>query len=105
MFARAQRPDYFASRPQPEVSSSASALELAHPDLVRALKLLWGHAEMNLYFDRIWAGEAGLDFSPDCLSELMLLAQLHRRLVPRPSPQIVLPSQKRDDPWGSGFHR
>lgn len=109
MHARSSRPDYFSPRLQPTaLRSTESLLEAAHPAVAQAIALLWGHAEMNAYFDRIWAGEAGTSFAPDELSDLMLLTQIHRRLHPAPIPQVVLPSQRhggRSDPWDSGFSR
>lgn len=104
------RPDYYSPRPATAAASQPleSPLEQSHPAVANAITLLWGHAEMNTYFDRIWAGELAPSFGPDVLSDLMLLAQLHRRLLPSPPPQLVLPTQRharRDDPWDSGFNR
>jgi hypothetical protein len=107
--ARLAAVDYFLPH-QPALAAAApSQLESHHPEIASAVQLLWGHAEMNLYFDRIWSGEAlALSLHPDALSDLMVLAQIHRRLWPDAAPSVRLPSQARPrsgDPWDGGFRR
>jgi len=60
-----------------------SVLETRHPQMARAIELLWGHEEMNLYFDKLWLADGRQEpIDPETMSELMLLAQIHTLLVP-----------------------
>ena len=74
-------------RRQQAVAAGKSVLEAFHPEIVRAISLLWGFPEMNEYFDRLWlADEAHGPIAPEAMSELMLLWRVHQTLVPqRPS--------------------
>ena len=67
-----------------------SVLEVMHPDIAKAITLLWGYPEMNEYFDRLWLADSGSrPIDPDAMSELMLLARVHQHLVPaRPRRQL-----------------
>jgi len=65
-------------------NSPLSVLEARRPDMARAITLLWGHPEMDEYFQRLWLSDGNqLPIDPDAMSELMLLAQVHRILFPR----------------------
>jgi len=65
-------------------TSPLSVLEVRRPDMARAITLLWGHPEMDEYFQRLWLSDGNqLPIDPDAMSELMLLAQVHRVLFPR----------------------
>lgn len=101
--------DYFRPHSPARTAPTPSGLETHHPEIARAVQLLWGHAEMNLYFRRLWSGEGQvLRLHPDALSDLMVLAQMHRRLWPEPVPSVHLPTQARSrgvDPWDGGFRR
>jgi hypothetical protein len=60
-----------------------SVLEQRYPHIVRALTLMWGHPEMNAYFDSLWLQDGNREgFHPEAMSELMLLAHMHQMLVP-----------------------
>jgi hypothetical protein len=66
------------------VVAATSVLETRHPDMARAITLLWGHPEMDTYFQRLWLAESNqAPIDPESMSELMLLAQLHVAVVPR----------------------
>jgi hypothetical protein len=91
--------------PQPVVVRNPSVLEALHPDIVQALILLWGHPEMNLYFEKLWLADGTqAPIAPEAMSELMLLAGVHRWLSPeRPVRNMAsiydasnAPSQRRD---------
>jgi len=65
-------------------AGAGSVLEACHPDILKAISLLWGFPEMNEYFDRLWmADEKTGPIDPDAMSELMMLARVHQSLVPR----------------------
>jgi hypothetical protein len=68
-----------------------SVLEICHPEIARAISLLWGFPEMNEYFDRLWlADNAGGPIDPDAMSDLMLLSRVHQMLLPqRPSRNLA----------------
>ena len=76
--ARPVRTDPHAPSVQPSV------LEAFHPDISQAVTLLWGHPEMNQYFERLWLDDgSGTPIAPEAMSELMLLAGVHRWLSPQ----------------------
>lgn len=93
------------------VIANRSILEACHPDIVRAISLLWGYPEMNEYFDRLWmADDANGPIDPEAMSELMLLSRVHQMIVPqRPNRTLAsiygsnrmfeAPAVARD-PWG-----
>lgn len=61
-----------------------SIVEARHPDIARAITLLWGYPEMNEYFERIWVADGfHAPIDPDAMSELMLLARLHQAITPQ----------------------
>jgi len=61
-----------------------SIIEARHPEIARAITLLWGFPEMNQYFDRLWMAEGNQGpIDPDAMSELMLLSRLHQGIVPQ----------------------
>lgn len=88
-----------------------SLIEARHPDIARAICLLWGYPEMNEYFDRIWIADGfHTPIDPDAMSELMMLARLHQAIVPqRPGRNLASilgsgrlhqhPSAASKDPW------
>jgi hypothetical protein len=103
-----------AARPAP--ASTASVLEERHPEIAKAVSLLWGYPEMNEYFDRLWLAEGNQGpIDPDAMSELMVLARVHQAVVPqRPArtlAQIYGSSRLHDakpaeqDPWSQVPHR
>ena len=69
--------------PLPEGNGS-SVLESRYPGMVQAICLMWGYPELNAYFDRLWLGDGSqAPITPEAMSELMLLAQLHQAVVPQ----------------------
>ncbi len=65
-------------------SRQPSVLEAFHPDIVQAITLLWGHPEMNQYFEKLWLDDGTRSpIAPEAMSELMLLASVHRWLAPQ----------------------
>jgi len=116
-------PDITTARERPAPSRSGSSgpaldpladisiVEARHPDIARAITLLWGYPEMNEYFDRIWVADGfHTPIDPDAMSELMLLARLHQSILPqRPGRNMASilasgrlhehPSGDSRDPW------
>jgi hypothetical protein len=74
-----------------------SVLEQRYPAVIRALTLLWGYPEMNQYFEKISSGQdPTLSLEPAALAELMVLADVHRRICP------YQPVKKVEDFYGPG---
>jgi hypothetical protein len=66
------------------VTRNRSVLEACHPDIVQAVTLLWGYPEMNAYFEKLWMADGNqAPIAPEAMSELMLLAGVHRWLTPQ----------------------
>jgi hypothetical protein len=66
------------------VSRDPSVLEALHPEIVQAITLLWGYPEMNQYFEKLWLDDGTRSpIAPEAMSELMLLAGVHRWLAPQ----------------------
>jgi hypothetical protein len=64
--------------------TETSVVEARHPEIARAISLLWGFPEMNEYFDRLWLADGGQGpIDPDAMSELMLLSRVHQSIVPQ----------------------
>lgn len=77
--------------------AAESAIESRYPDVTRSLTLLWGHPEMNQYFDKVSSGQdPSLNLDPLAMSELMLLAAVHQRVCP------YVPAKKVEDLYGAG---
>lgn len=65
-------------------SRDPSVLEALHPEIVQAITLLWGYPEMNQYFEKLWLDDGTRSpIAPEAMSELMLLAGVHRWLAPQ----------------------
>lgn len=75
-----------------------SVLELRYPAVVRTLTLLWGYPELNEFLNRVATGvETRLsDMEPAAMAELMLLAEVHRRICPQ------LPGRPIEEVYGTG---
>lgn len=82
-----------ASRSLPSgLGRQLSILEATHPDIVHAITLLWGYPEMNAYFEKLWLSDGRQSpIAPEAMSELMLLAGVHRWLTPE-RPQRTMAS-------------
>ena len=90
--------------------TDTSIVEARHPEIARAISLLWGFPEMNQYFDRLWLADGNQGpIDPDAMSELMLLARIHQTIVPQ-SPGRSLaslyggdrlhePASRQRNPW------
>ena len=77
--------------------TSLSILERRHPAVVQTLRLLWGYPELNQYFEKVYSGrDASLNLAPDAMSELMVLAGVHRRICPH------RPAASAEELYGSG---
>lgn len=62
-------------------AAELSVVEQRYPAVTQALTLLWGRPEMNQYFQKIASGHAPApDLTPAAMAELMLLADIHRRI-------------------------
>jgi hypothetical protein len=60
-----------------------SKLERHYPAMASAIRLLWGHPEMNEYFDKLWLADGRAEpIDPEVMADLMLLARVHQDLVP-----------------------
>ena len=71
------------SAPEP-VMRQRSVLEAIHPEIVQAVILLWGYPEMNVYLEKLWLADGTQSpIAPEAMSELMLLAGVHRHLSPQ----------------------
>ena len=71
------------SAPHP-VLRQPSVLEATHPEIIEAITLLWGYPEMNQYFEKLWLDDGTASpIAPEAMSELMLLAGVHRWLAPQ----------------------
>jgi len=63
---------------------TTSVLEQRHPEIAKAISLLWGFPEMNQYFERLWLAEgAHGPIDPQAMTELMLLSRIHQMIVPQ----------------------
>lgn len=68
----------------PPPSREPSVLEALHPEIVQAITLLWGYPEMNQYFDKLWLDDGTRrPLAPEAMSELMVLAGVHRWVSPQ----------------------
>jgi len=67
-----------------------TSIEKRYPAVVRAVTLLWGHPEMNQYFEKVWSGQdPSLNLDSDAMAELMLLAAVHKLVCPyRPAMSV-----------------
>jgi len=80
---QAERPMHSARSAHGLVARQPSVLEAIHPDIVQAITLLWGYPEMNAYFEKLWLADGTpTPIAPEAMSELMLLAGVHRWLAP-----------------------
>jgi len=78
--------------------------------MARAIELLWGYAEMNEYFDKLWLADGRSEpIDPEVMADLMLLARIHQHIAPA-RPKATLGSlyardyperDPRQDVWGS----
>lgn len=91
------------------VATALSVLEQRYPAAVRTLTLLWGHPELNQWFDKITTGvDPRLNFEPAALAELMLLSSIHQRVCPhRPAKAIdqVYGASHGSGPWRPARYR
>jgi hypothetical protein len=103
-----------SARPgSPAVPGQPSALEALHPEIIQAVTLLWGYPEMDLYFEKLWLDDGtGRPIAPEAMSELMLLASVHRSLRPqRPRRSMAsiydasCSSERRKDIWSDVPYR
>jgi hypothetical protein len=87
-----------------------SIIESRHPEIAKAISLLWGFPEMNEYFSRLWLADGTHGpIDPDAMSELMLLARLHQAVLPHfpgrslaaiyGSDRLYEPAEASRDPW------
>ncbi len=89
--ASKDRPARPARRTPEPVVRQRSVLEAMHPEIVQAITLLWGYPEMNTYFEKLWLSDgSAMPIAPEAMSELMLLAGVHRWLAPeRPARNLA----------------
>jgi hypothetical protein len=78
-------------------AAGKSVLEQRYPAVVRSLTLLWGYPEMNQYFSRVASGQdPSLNLDAAAMGELMVLADVHRRICPQ------LPAKSVQEIYGTG---
>lgn len=81
----------------PSTCDPRSSVEKRYPAVVRAMTLLWGHPEMNQYFEKVWSGrDPSLNLDPESMAEVMLLAAIHQRVCP------YRPAKSVEDLYGTG---
>lgn len=90
-------------------AAGRSVLEQRYPAVVRSLTLLWGYPEMNQYFSKVSGGQdPSLDLDAAAMSELMVLADVHRRICPQSpakSVQDIYGTGRWAEPWKPARHR
>jgi hypothetical protein len=59
-------------------------LEEKFPRIAQQLTLLWGHPEMEKFFEKLWIDDRGdrQGFPAECMTELMFVASLHQAAFP-----------------------
>jgi hypothetical protein len=62
------------------MTTPPSTIETRFPRIASAIQLLWGHPEMDTYFQKLVVDERGdrEGFPPDVMSDLLFLATLHK---------------------------
>lgn len=95
--------------PPPPPPLDLSAIEKHHPAVTRALTLLWGRPEMNQYFQKVASGlDPALNLLPAAMAELLLLAEIHRRICPyQPAKSVeeLYGKGRWADTWKPARHR
>ncbi len=67
-----------------------SVLETRHPEIAKAVVVLWGSREMNEYLTQLCLGDGIGPIDPDAMSDLMLLSRIHHSVVPNhPGPHSM----------------
>lgn len=88
---------------QHDLGPGLSILEQRHPAVIQTLQLLWGYPEMNQFFEKVYTGcDPSLNFAPDAMAELMVLASLHQKVCPhRPAKAVqeLYGAGRWADPW------
>jgi len=76
-------------------------LEHQFPRIAEAIVLLWGHPEMDAYFNKIAVDERGdrEGFPPEVMSDLLMLATLHAHAYPFANSRVQYAN------GGMRFHR
>lgn len=102
-FDRRPTPSRRAGVGRDELDPNVSILEQRHPAVIQTLQLLWGYPEMNQYFEKVYTGcDPSLNFAPDAMAELMVLASLHQKVCPhRPAKPVqeLYGAGRWADPW------
>jgi hypothetical protein len=101
------RPATLGAAPAPTTqrgsTSPLSVLEQRYPAVVQSLTLLWGYPEMNQYFSKVGSGQdPTVNLDPAAMSELMVLAEIHRRICPQlPAKSVreIYGGSNWNDPW------
>jgi len=92
-----------ARQPVASPATEMSVIEQHYPAVTQALTLLWGRPEMNQYFQKAAGGSTPApDLTPAAMAELMLLANIHRRICPhQPAKSVeeLYGKERRDDTW------
>jgi hypothetical protein len=68
----------------PMADQQTCHLEEKYPRIIQQLTLLWGHPELETFFEKLWIDDRGnrQGFPPEVMSELMFCSSLHRDAYP-----------------------
>lgn len=71
------------------MNTQPSTIETRFPRISSAIQLLWGHPEMDIYFQKLVVDERGdrEGFPPDVMSDILFLATLHKSSFRFEAPQ------------------
>lgn len=82
--AKGPAPDAMAGTVDPKSDPFASHLEAGYPRILEAIISMWGHQEMNTYFQRLSIDDRGgrQGFPPEVWAEVRTLQDIHLLIVP-----------------------
>jgi hypothetical protein len=69
-----------------------TVLEEKFPHILETIQLMWGHPELNMYFDKLIVDDRGnrQGFPTEAWAEIHMLSRVHHELVPEPAPNVRL---------------
>jgi tankyrase len=71
--------------------TQTSFIEEKYPRICQQLALMWGHPELEKWFEKMWIDDRGTrqGFPPEVMSELMFVSSLHQVAYPTLGPQFA----------------
>lgn len=89
---------YTSGAPEPQAplpagtGTNKTVLEEKFPHILETIQIMWGHPELNMYFNKLIVDDRGnrQGFPTDAWAEIHMLSRIHHALVPEPPPQIRL---------------